>query len=268
MQRAVAHRTRVKKEPLDKEDPPSSPPEIICVEDDENNKDKEITKKTQVTKNVKVCIETLKLRPVMPVGMSHPQTAKRSRGFHPRWTKVGWVGKKSDNDTENNDAPAYNELEAAKSLVGLKEAQPKMESICNLRSRATTVKQDSPKHPVNKENASTEQQENTKNIRKLTSQEKEQNKDGVVAEVNTNTKKAKCTSKLKLKRVKSIREKRDEKEISVEEKFGDKSDKGVPESNVSQTSEVEQPTVDIVQMHSQVQALLQDEKGYAEYKNR
>ena len=94
MQRAVTCRTRVKKEPLDKEDPPSSLPEIVCVEDDENNKDKEITKKSPVTKNVKVHIETLKLRPVMPVGMSHPQTAKRGRGFHPGGTKVGWVGKK------------------------------------------------------------------------------------------------------------------------------------------------------------------------------
>ena len=102
----------------------------------------------------------------------------------------------------------------------------------------------------------------------MTSQEKEQNKDGVVAEGDTNTEKVKCTSKLKLKMVKSIREKRDEKEISVEEKFGDKSDKGTPESNVSQSSEVELPTVDVVQMHSQVQAVLQDDKGYAECKNR
>ena len=150
----------------------------------------------------------------------------------------------------------------------MKEVQPKLVSIRNLRSRATTVKQDSPEHPVNEENASTEQQENTGNICKLTSQEKEQNKDGVVAEGDTNTEKVKCTSKLKLKRVKSITEKRDEKEISVEEKSGDKSDKGAPESNVSQTSEVEQPTVDVVQMHSQVQALLQDDKGYAECENR
>ena len=102
----------------------------------------------------------------------------------------------------------------------------------------------------------------------MTSQEKEQNKDGVVAEGDTNMEKVKCTSKLKLKRMKSITEKRDEKEISLEEKSGDKSDKGAPESNVSQTSEVEQPTVDIVQMHLQVQALLQDDKGYAECKNR
>ena len=77
MQRAVTHRSRVKKEPMDKEDPPSLSPEIICFEEDENNKDKEITKRSPVTKNVQVHIETLKLRPVMPVGMSHPQTTKR-----------------------------------------------------------------------------------------------------------------------------------------------------------------------------------------------
>ena len=150
----------------------------------------------------------------------------------------------------------------------MKEAQPKMGSICNLRRRATTVKQDSPEHPVNEENASTEQHKHTGNICKLTSQEKELNKDGVVAEGDTNTEKVKCTNKLKLKRVKSITEKRDEKEISVEEKSGDKSDKGAPESNVSQTSEVEQPTIGIVQMHSQMQALLQDDRSYAECKTR
>ena len=70
------------------------------------------------------------------------------------------------------------------------------------------MKQDSPEHPVNEENASSEQQENTRNICKLTSQEKEQNKDGVVAEGDTNTEKVKWTSELKLKRVKSITEKR------------------------------------------------------------
>ena len=99
----------------------------------------------------------------------------------------------------------------------MKEAQPKMGSICDLRSRDTTVKQNSPEHPVNEENASTEQQENTRNICKLTSQEKEQNKDGLVTEGDTNTEKVKCMSKLKPKRVKSITEKRNEKEISVEE---------------------------------------------------
>ena len=94
MQRALTRRTRVKKEPLDKEDPPGSLPEIICIEEDENNKDKEITKRSTVTKNVKVHIETLKLRPVMPVGMSRPQTAKRGSSFCSVGTKVGWVGQK------------------------------------------------------------------------------------------------------------------------------------------------------------------------------
>ena len=92
---------------------------------------------------------------------------------------------------------------------------------------ATTVKQDSPEHPVNEENTSTEQHKNTGKICKLTSQEKEQNKDGVVAEGDTDMEKEKCTSKLKLKRVKSITKKRDGKEISVEEEYGDKVTKGL-----------------------------------------
>ena len=109
----MAHTVRVKKEPLDKQDPLDSQPKIIEVEDDENKKEKEIMKKSPVTKNVKVSIETLTLKPVIPVIMSHPQTARRGTGFCPGGTKIGWVGKTSDNDSENKAAPSYNELEAA-----------------------------------------------------------------------------------------------------------------------------------------------------------
>ena len=38
-------------------------------------------KSSPITKNVKVSIETLTLKPVMPVVMPHPQTARR--GFCP-----------------------------------------------------------------------------------------------------------------------------------------------------------------------------------------
>ena len=107
MQRAAACKVRVKKEPLDEQDLLDSQPEIIEVEDDGKDKEMKITKKSPVTKNVKVSIETLK--PVMPLIMSHPQTARRGRGFHPGKTQIGWVGKTSDNDSENKAASSYNE---------------------------------------------------------------------------------------------------------------------------------------------------------------
>ena len=80
----------------------------------------------------------------MPLVMPCPQTARRDRGFHPGGCKIGWTSKTIDSkDTEQKPGPSYNELEAARSLVGMKEAQPKSESICNLRNREITEKQES-----------------------------------------------------------------------------------------------------------------------------
>ena len=77
----------------------------------------------------------------MPIIMNHPQTARRGREFCLGGAKIGWTGKTSDNnDTDNKPGPSYNELEAAKSLVGIKEAQPKMGSIHNLRNNDTKEK--------------------------------------------------------------------------------------------------------------------------------
>ena len=82
-------------------------------------------------KHLQVSIETLTLKPVL----SHPQTAQRSRGFCPGGGKRMWTGKTSDNsENETKPTPSYNELEAAQSLVGMKEPQPKLGSIHKLRS--------------------------------------------------------------------------------------------------------------------------------------
>ena len=69
---------------------------------------------------------------------------------------------------------------------------------------------------VSGKNASTEEQ-NTRIIHKLRSQEtkeKQETKDSEVTQGNTNMEKGKCTGKLKLKRVKAIIEKEDEKDIT------------------------------------------------------
>ena len=225
-------------------------------------------KKSPVTKNVKVSIETLTLKPVLPLMISRPQTARRGRGFHPGGTKKGWVGKTNDNDSENKVAPSYNE--ATKSLVGLKEAQPKTGSICNLRSKGTTEKQEAPECAVTVENASTEEQ-NTRIICKLRSKEtteKQETKDSEVTQGNAYTKKGKCTGKLKLRRVKPSVKLKDEKDITQEEKLEDKTEQGAPNSQVSQTFKVQNPPINVSQMHMEVEALLSDDKAYEQCENR
>ena len=76
---AVIQKTRVKKEPPDKQpqekDPLDAQPEIIEVDDMEPKKVQ--VKVSLKEKHLQVSIETLTLKPVLPVAVefSHPQTA-------------------------------------------------------------------------------------------------------------------------------------------------------------------------------------------------
>ena len=112
---------------MDKDEPLGSSPEVISVRDEQEKEEKPTIKEdSPKSKDLKVTIETLTLRPVIPVDVNkRPQTARRGRGFCPDASKPRWLGK----------TPTYNELEAAQTLVGLKQDQPKQGSICNLRNK-------------------------------------------------------------------------------------------------------------------------------------
>ena len=156
---AIAQKTRAKKEPPDKQsqeekDPLDAQPEIIEVDDMEPKKVQ--VKLSPKEKHLQVSIETLTLKSVLPVEVSHPQTARRGRDFHPGRGKRAWTGKTSDNsENKTKPTPSCNELEAAQSLVGMKEPQPKSESIHKLKSydaKQTTESKDiveiKPQHQV------------------------------------------------------------------------------------------------------------------------
>ena len=99
----------MKQEPLDEKNPLDSPQEIIEVDGDEDRQEQVPMKESTKTKNLQVSIETLTLKPVIPIIMNHPQTARKGRGFCPGWAKIGWTGKMSDNtDTDNKPRPSYN----------------------------------------------------------------------------------------------------------------------------------------------------------------
>ena len=129
MEKAVAQKTKVKvkKEPMDEDEPLGSSPEVISVSDEQEKEEKPTVKEDPPkSKDLKVTIETLTLRPMIPVDVNkHLQTARRGRGFHPDAPKARWLGK----------TPTYNEREAAQTLVGLKQDQPKQGSISNLRNK-------------------------------------------------------------------------------------------------------------------------------------
>ena len=128
MEKAVAQKTKVKvkKEPMDEDEPLGSSPEVISVRDEQEKEKPTVKEDSPKSKDLRVTIETLTLRPVIPVDVNkHPQTARRGRGFHPDASKPRWLGK----------MPTYNELEAAQTLVGLKQDQPKQGSIRNLRNK-------------------------------------------------------------------------------------------------------------------------------------
>ena len=140
---AVVWKTRVMKEPLDKQpqekkDPLDTQPEIIEVDDMEPKKIQ--LKLSPKEKDLQVSIETLTLKSVLPVAVevSCPQTAQRGRGFCPGGGKRAWTGKTSENsENKTKPTPSYNELKAAQSIVGMKEPQSKSGDICKLRSYDT-----------------------------------------------------------------------------------------------------------------------------------
>ena len=106
---------------MDEDEPLGSSPEVISVSDEREKEEKPTVKEyPPKSKDLKVTVETLTLRPMIPVDVNKcPQTARRGRGFHPDAPKPRWLGK----------MPTYNELEAAQTLVGLKQDQPKQGSI-------------------------------------------------------------------------------------------------------------------------------------------
>ena len=112
---------------MDEDEPLGSSPDVILVSDEQEKEEKPTVKEyPPKSKDLKVTIETLTLRPMIPVDVNKcPQTARRGRGFCPDAPKPRWLGK----------MPTYNELEAAQTLVGLKQDQPKQGSIRNLRNK-------------------------------------------------------------------------------------------------------------------------------------
>ena len=135
VQKAVATRATVKKEPLDKpseyQEPLHEKPDIIELDDDEQQKMENVKHKKR-TEKLKVSLETITFKPVVPLEIKRPQTARRGRGFHSGCEKIHFTGKTSD-ITENRQI-TYNELEAAKCLAGMKGPQPKDGYIHKLRS--------------------------------------------------------------------------------------------------------------------------------------
>ena len=109
---------------MDEDEPLGSSPEVILVSDEQEKEEKPTVKEDPPkSKDLKVTIETLTLRPMILVDVNKcPQTARRGRGFCPDAPKPRWLGK----------MPTYNELEAAQTLVGLKQDQPKQGSFHNL----------------------------------------------------------------------------------------------------------------------------------------
>ena len=103
VQKAVATRARVKKEPLDKpseyQEPLHEKPDIIELDDDEQQKMENVKHKRE-QKKLKVSLETITFKPVVPLEIKHPQTARRGRGFRSGCEKIHFTGKTSD-ITEN-----------------------------------------------------------------------------------------------------------------------------------------------------------------------
>ena len=105
VQKAVATRARVKKEPLDKpseyQQPLHEKPDIIELDDDEQQKMENVKRKRE-QKKLKVSLETITFKPVVPLEIKRPQTARRGRGrgFRSGCEKIHFTGKTSD-ITEN-----------------------------------------------------------------------------------------------------------------------------------------------------------------------
>ena len=196
---------------MDEDEPLGSSPEVISVSDEQEKEEKPTVKEyPPKSKDLKVTIETLTLRPVIPVDVNkRPQTARRGRGFHPDAPKPRWLGK----------TPTYNELEVAQTLVGLKQDQPKQGSIRNLRNKDIQEEKE-------------EQNSDVKGVgeRKLPSQgscgssvkEEFETKDTDLTEETVPREVKVNTGKLKLKKSKKIIVKQPEKKEEITELKSDK----------------------------------------------
>ena len=163
-----------------------------------------------------------------------------------RGGKIGWIGKTSDSkDTEQKPGPSYNELETARSLVGMKEAQPKSRSICNLRNREIAEKQES----------------------------KDSGVTDVTEEPPASDAKVKWPGKLKLRRkpsgVKKVQVVNETVEDKTEEniELKTKETEGKTEQTAPKLQFSEKTKVDVSQMRMEVQALLSNDKAYADCEN-
>ena len=81
---------------MDEDEPLGSSPEVISVSDEQETEEKPTVKEDPPkSKDLKVTIETLTLRPVIPVDVNKRlQTARRGRGFRPDAPKQGGLVKR------------------------------------------------------------------------------------------------------------------------------------------------------------------------------
>ena len=204
-------KVKVKKEPMDEDEPLGSSPEVILVSDEQEKEEKPTVKEDPPkSKDLKVTIETLTLRPVIPVDVNkYPQTARRGRGFHPDAPKPRWLGK----------TPMYNELEAAQTLVGLKQDQPKQGSIRNLRNKdiqEEKEEQDCDVTGVGERKLPSQGSSGSSVKEELETKDTDLTEETVPGEVKVNT------GKLKLKKSKKIIVKQLEKKDEITELESDK----------------------------------------------
>ena len=191
---------------MDEDEPLRSSPEVISVSDEQEKEEKNTVKEDPPkSKDLKVTIETLTLRPVIPVDANkHPQTARRGRGFHPDAPKPRWLGK----------MPTYNELEAAQTLVGLKQG-----SIRNLRNKdiqEEKEEQDSDVTGVGERKLPSQGSSGSSVKEELETKDTDLTEETVPREVKVNT------GKLKLKKSKKIIVKQPEKKEEITELESDK----------------------------------------------
>ena len=196
---------------MDEDKPLGSSPEVISVSDEQEKEEKPTVKEDPPkSKDLKVTIETLTSRLVIPVDVNKcPQFARRGRGFRPDAPKPRWLGK----------MPTYNELEAAQTLVGLKQDQPKQGSIRNLRNKdiqEEKEEQDSDVTGVGERKLPSQGSSGSSVKEELETKDTDLTEEIVPREVKVNT------GKLKLKMSKKIIVKQPEKKDEITELESDK----------------------------------------------
>ena len=147
---------------------------------------------------------------MIPVDVNkRPQTARRGRGSCPDAPKPRWLGK----------MPKYNELEAAQTLVGLKQDQPKQGSIHNLRNKdiqEEKEEQDSDVTGVGERKLPSQGSSGSSVKEELETKDTDLTEETVPREEKVNT------GKLKLKKSKKIIVKQPEKKEEITELESDK----------------------------------------------